>query len=38
MVPVLFSALVPPGSVCCWPTEATSAGLDGPRGVGSIEA
>lgn len=30
--------LVPPGSVCCWPTEATSAGLDGPCGARSIEA
>lgn len=30
--------LVPPGSVCCWPTEATSAGLDSPCGVRSIEA
>lgn len=29
---------VPPGSVCCWPTEATSAGLDSPCGVRSIEA
>lgn len=23
---------------CCWPTEATSAGLDGPRGAPSTEA
>lgn len=23
---------------CCWPTEATSAGLDGPRGARSTEA
>lgn len=37
-VPVLFCAFVPPGSVCCWPAEATSAGLDGPRGERSTEA
>lgn len=37
-VPMLFCAFVPPGSACCWPAEATSAGLDGPRGTQSAEA
>lgn len=37
-VPVLLCAFVPPGSVCCWPAEATSAGLDAPRGERSTEA
>lgn len=36
-MPVL-SAVVPPGGVCCWPTEATSAELDVPRGTQSTEA
>lgn len=36
-MPVVRSALVPPGNVCCWPTEATSAELDVPRGTLSTE-
>lgn len=37
-MPVVLSAVVPPGDVCCWPTEATSAELDVPRGTQSTEA